>query len=51
MSARTVRDEAVGALAPLLPRSGGARYRVGAVPGRRPTNRPPVSVGSVRKAA
>ena len=29
------------------PRSGSARYFVGAVPGRRPTNRPPLSVGSV----
>ena len=31
-----------------LPRCGNSRKRVGAVPGRRSTNRPPVSLGSVR---
>jgi hypothetical protein len=31
-----------------VPRLGSARYLTGAVPGRRPMNRPPLSVGSVR---
>src|ERR1700722_14330072 len=33
------------------PRSGSVRNRTGAVPGRRPTNSPPLSVGSVRIAS
>ena len=52
MSARSAWASSASARRrPRPPRSGGAPYRVGAVPGRRPTNRPPVSVGSVRTAS